>query len=282
MITVTNVSLRFGEQKLFEDVNLKFNPGNCYGVIGANGAGKSTFLKILSGEIGRANKREFTRNVAAIIKDFSELEIHKTEKPKVGIVGEILVKYHPTANNSIIDYLEREGVEVVCPDLYDFFLYCAFDNVYNYKKLSGSFLSMFFSDIFLKYSEELRDVVREALEGHPRIHAPIPFGELTKMAESFVSFGNQTGEGWLLTAEMLELIDSGAKNIVCMQPFACLPNHITGKGMVKELSDKFGANIVSIDYDPGLSEVNQMNRIKLMLSKAFKDFARENAQVSNS
>ncbi|NCC81232.1 MAG: 2-hydroxyglutaryl-CoA dehydratase [Clostridia bacterium] len=224
-------------------------------------------------------KKAFAENVKKIIADFSKLERVKIDKPKVGIVGEILVKYHPTANNSIIDYLESEGVEVVCPDLYDFFLYSAFDNIFNYKKLSGSFMSMFFSNLFIKYSEELRDIVRKELESHPFVHGPIKFKDLTKLVEPFVSFGNQTGEGWLLTAEMIELSESGAKNIVCMQPFACLPNHITGKGMVKELSERLGSNIVSIDYDPGLSEVNQINRIKLMLSKAFKEFKPEEEKV---
>ena len=224
-------------------------------------------------------KKMLSENVRNIVADFSKLERVKGEKPKVGIVGEILVKYHPTANNSIIDYLESEGAEVVCPDLYDFFLYSAFDNIFNYKKLSGSFKSMFFSNLFIKYSEELRDIVRKELENHPFVHGPIKFKDLTKLVEPFVSFGNQTGEGWLLTAEMIELTESGAKNIVCMQPFACLPNHITGKGMIKELSERLGSNIVSIDYDPGLSEVNQINRIKLMLSKAFKDFNQEEEKV---
>ncbi len=120
------------------------------------------------------------------------MERVKCEKPKGGIVGEILVKYHPTANNSLIDYLESEGAEVVCPDLYDFFLYSAFDNIFNYKKLSGSFKSMFFSNLFIKYSEELRDIVRKELENHPFVHGPIKFKDLTKLVEPFVSFGNQT------------------------------------------------------------------------------------------
>ncbi len=229
----------------------------------------------LSEEMPQLNKDLFKKNVSRIIDDFTALEIADEEKPKVGIVGEILVKYHPTANNSIIDYLEKEGAEVVCPDLFDFFLYCAHNQAYNYRHLSGSFMSMIFSDLFIDYAEKTRDIVRDALEGHPRFHGPIRFKKLVKMAKPFVSLGNQTGEGWLLTAEMAELVDYGAKNIVCMQPFACLPNHITGKGMVKELSERIDANIVSIDYDPGISEVNQMNRIKLMLSKAFKEKPKE-------
>jgi len=226
----------------------------------------------ISAELELDNKKIFRANVKKIIADFTGLERNKIEKPKVGIVGEILVKYHPTANNSIIEYLESEGTEVVCPDLFDFFLYSAFDKIYNYKKLSGgSYMSMFFSDFFIRYSEDIRDIVREELKDNPYVKGPHKFEELKKLVEPFVSFGNQSGEGWLLTAEMVELTKSGAKNIVCMQPFGCLPNHITGKGMVKELSERIGSNIVTIDYDPGLSEVNQINRIKLMLSRAFKD-----------
>ena len=222
-----------------------------------------------------ANRKVFRENVRAIIRDFYQLEREKIEKPKVGIVGEILVKYHPTANNSIIDFLESEGVEVVCPDLYDFFMYAAYVHVYNYKHLSGNFTGSTAANLFIKYSESVRDIVRKEMENFPYAHGPVKFEDLTQMVEPFVSFGHQTGEGWLLTAEMVELTLSGAKNIVCMQPFACLPNHITGKGMVKELSERIGSNIVTIDYDPGLSEVNQINRIKLMLSKAFKDFSQD-------
>ena len=227
----------------------------------------------------QTNRKVFTENVRAIIQDFYKLERIKAEKPKVGIVGEILVKYHPTANNSIIDFLESEGVEVVCPDLYDFFMYAAYDNVFNHQKMSGKFTPAAISNAFIKYSESMRDIVRRELKYYPYAHGPVKFKDLTAMVEPFVSFGNQTGEGWLLTAEMVELTLSGAKNIVCMQPFACLPNHITGKGMVKELSERLGSNIVTIDYDPGLSEVNQINRIKLMLSKAFKDFNQDEEPV---
>jgi len=213
----------------------------------------------------------FKRNIYQIVSDFDSLEINDVIKPKVGIVGEILVKFHPTANNNIVDIIEKEGAEAVVPDLLDFFLYCAYDANFKYYYLSGKFKDKVLKNAFIAFVEYYRKHLKEALRKSKRFYPPESIYKLAKGASEIVSLGNQTGEGWFLTAEMVELIEKDVKNIVCMQPFACLPNHVTGKGMIKELKRIYpGANIAAIDYDPGASDVNQLNRLKLMLSVAFK------------
>jgi predicted CoA-substrate-specific enzyme activase len=217
------------------------------------------------------NPITFKNNVHKLVEDFDNLEIYSVVKPKVGIVGEILVKFHPTANNNIVDIIEAEGAEAVMPDLLDFLLYCAYDGNFKYEYLAGTKKTRFAKNAFIGFLELYRKHAKSALSKSGRFTPPVTIYELAKGAAPIVSLGHQTGEGWFLTAEMVELIESGVKNIVCMQPFACLPNHVTGKGMIKELKRVYpGANIAAIDYDPGASEVNQLNRIKLMLAVAFK------------
>ena len=222
--------------------------------------------------VENGNKNEMNKLVKEIVKAFDTLEINDEVKPKVGIVGEILVKYHPTANNNIVDVLEKEGAEVVVPELLDFFLYCCYNSKFKNRYLSGSSIVKTGCDIAISYIESYRKVVIKELKNSERFGYPSSINNLAKKAANVVSLGNQTGEGWLLTGEMVELIESDVNNIVCIQPFACLPNHITGKGMIKALKSKYPlANIVAVDYDPGASEVNQLNRIKLMMSVAFKN-----------
>lgn len=222
--------------------------------------------------VENGNKNEMNKLVKEIVKAFDTLEINDEVKPKVGIVGEILVKYHPTANNNIVDVLEKEGAEVVVPELLDFFLYCCYNSKFKNRYLSGSSIVKTGCDIAISYIESYRKVVKKELQNSERFGYPSSINNLAKKAANIVSLGNQTGEGWLLTGEMVELIESDVNNIVCIQPFACLPNHITGKGMIKALKSKYPlANIVAVDYDPGASEVNQLNRIKLMMSVAFKN-----------
>ena len=222
--------------------------------------------------VENGNKNEMNKLVKEIVKAFDILEINDEVKPKVGIVGEILVKYHPTANNNIVDVLEKEGAEVVVPELLDFFLYCCYNSKFKNRYLSGSSIVKTGCDIAISYIESYRKVVIKELQNSERFGYPSSINNLAKKAANVVSLGNQTGEGWLLTGEMVELIESDVNNIVCIQPFACLPNHITGKGMIKALKYKYPlANIVAVDYDPGASEVNQLNRIKLMMSVAFKN-----------
>jgi predicted nucleotide-binding protein (sugar kinase/HSP70/actin superfamily) len=186
-------------------------------------------------------------------------------------VGEILVKFHPTANNEIIKIVEREGAEAVMPDFLDFFLYTAHTGSFKESHLSGTKKQKLVSRAVIHYIERYRKVMRSVLEESRRFEAPPRIEELEERTRPIISAGAIMGEGWFLTGEMIELIEEGADNVVCMQPFACLPNQITGKGMIKLLKKRYpGANIAAIDYDPGASEVNQLNRIKLMLSVAFK------------
>ncbi len=214
----------------------------------------------------------FRRNIRQIVEDFDNLELADVKKPRVGLVGEILVKFHPTANNNVVDLVEKEGAEAVMPDLIDFFLYCAYGAIYRRKYLSGPLLSDLASRLTIWGIELYRRYMKRVLAASERFEPPSDIYELARKASEVLSLGNCTGEGWFLTAEMIELIEQDAGNIVCMQPFACLPNHVTGKGMIKALKRKYpNANIVAVDYDPGASEVNQVNRIKLMLAAAFRN-----------
>jgi predicted nucleotide-binding protein (sugar kinase/HSP70/actin superfamily) len=219
-----------------------------------------------------ADRKVFKGIIREVVKEFENLELVNEIKPKVGLVGEILVKFHPTANNNVVSIVEAEGAEAVMPGFTDFLLYSAYGLDYKYKYLSGSKMSQVLGNVAIKIIEFYRLAYREALSGSYRFEAPKTIKEIAEGASSVVSLGHQTGEGWFLTGEMVELIQSGVKNIICMQPFACLPNHVTGKGMMKELKRVYpGTNIVAIDYDPGASEVNQLNRIKLMISTAFEN-----------
>jgi len=221
--------------------------------------------------------KDYIRNINNMVKDFDELEIdEELVKPKVGIVGEILVKYHPEANNNLVELLEKEGAEAVVTDLTDFLLYSAHNTTFKHEYLSKGLMPKLVGDIAVKYIEHYRKYAREALRKSSRFDEPMTIYELAREAEELITLGHQYGEGWLLTAEMLELIHRGVENIVCIQPFGCLPNHITGKGMIKAIRDRYPkANIVPIDYDSGASEVNQLNRIKLMLSNANQNIERK-------
>ena len=222
--------------------------------------------------VENGSMKEFKKNVYQIVKEFDELPLLDIKKPRVGLVGEILVKFHPTANNEIVKIIEEEGAEAVMPDLIDFFQYCFYNTQYEYEHYDASWKSAKLCNVAIKLVDFLRKDMIKALEASNRFDAPHPIDQIAKKASEVVSIGNQTGEGWFLTGEMIELIDEGAPNIVCMQPFACLPNHVTGKGVIKALRRKYPqSNIVAIDYDPGASETNQLNRIKLMLSTAFKN-----------
>ena len=197
------------------------------------------------------------------------LPITDERKPRVGVVGEILVKFHPVANNYLVDLLEAEGAEAVVPDLTDFILYTCYNANFKADYLGDSQKSKRTNNLIIRFLEWMRKDARKALEASKHFEPTAYIEDLANYANEIVSIGNQTGEGWFLTGEMLELIHQGAPNIVCTQPFACLPNHIVGKGVIKELRRKHPeANIVAIDYDPGASEVNQLNRIKLMLTTA--------------
>ena len=229
---------------------------------------RDRWIDITTSEDLNYSKKTFISNINRMIGEFNRLEITNEKKPKVGIVGEILVKYDPAANNHVAELLEKEGAEVVIPDLTDFMMYSFKNARAKAEKLSKSRLTAFICEMGISYIESYRKYIRMALEP-TRFIAPEKIEEIIEYAEKYVDLGNQYGEGWLLTGEMVELIESGVENIVCVQPFGCLPNHITGKGVIKAIRNSYDrANIIPIDYDASASEVNQFNRIKLMLSQA--------------
>ena len=221
----------------------------------------------------------FRKMCRQIIEDFDKVPITDEQKPRVGIVGEILVKFAPAANNHLVELLEHEGAEAVVPDLMDFMLYCFYNQIYKAAELGTSKKAAFLSRSGIEAIELLRAPARKAFEKSRHFTPPVRIDTLADYAKSIVSIGNQTGEGWFLTGEMVELIHGGVNNIVCTQPFGCLPNHVVGKGVIKELRKQYPlSNIVAIDYDPGASEVNQLNRIKLMLSTAQKNLKKGTAE----
>lgn len=218
----------------------------------------------------------FRKMCRQIIRDFDAIEITDQKKPRVGVVGEILVKFLPAANNYLVELLESEGAEAVVPDLLDFMFYCFYNQIYKAQELGTSKKAARISALGIRAMEFVRGAAADELAKSKHFTPPAKIQDLVHYAESIVSIGNQTGEGWFLTGEMLELIHSGASNIVCTQPFGCLPNHVVGKGVIKAIRREYPqSNIVAIDYDPGASEVNQLNRIKLMLSTAYKNMDRD-------
>ena len=222
---------------------------------------------------GYPSRGKFKKLCRDIIEDFDQnIAITDVKKPRVGIVGEILVKFLPAANNYLVELLESEGAEAVVPDLLDFLLYSFYNQNFKSEKLGFARSKAIIGNIGIRILEWMRKPATEMFKKSRRFTPPARIQELGRMASEIVSLGNQTGEGWFLTGEMLELIHSGAPNIVCTQPFACLPNHVVGKGVIKELRRRYPqSNVVAIDFDPGASEVNQLNRIKLMLSTAHKN-----------
>ena len=225
---------------------------------------------------GYPSRRRFNRLCKEIIEDFdNNIKLLDVKKPRVGVVGEILVKFLPAANNHLVELLESEGAEAVVPDLLDFLLYSFYNQNFKVEKLGFEKSKARIGNLGIKFLEWLRKPATNAFAASKNFDPPTRIQDLGKMASEIVSLGNQTGEGWFLTGEMLELIQNGAPNIVCTQPFACLPNHVVGKGVIKELRRLHPeSNIVAIDFDPGASEVNQLNRLKLMLSTANKNLAK--------
>ena len=227
--------------------------------------------------LNRSREFSYSDVCRGIVREFDELPIDETiKKPRVGIVGEILVKYMPLANNRLVELLEKEGAEAVVPDLIDFLNYSFFNSDYKHKYLGKSWAFSVIAKVGVEAVTRLRKAATEALQKSKRFSPSSAIAEKAELAKKFLSLGNQYGEGWFLTGEMADFLTSGINNIVCIQPFACLPNHVVGKGVIKALKKAYpGANIVAVDYDPGASEVNQLNRIKLMLSSAKRKLAGE-------
>lgn len=225
----------------------------------------------LKAELKYLSRKRYKKNIYEIVRDFDNLPVVNTIKPRVGLVGEILVKYHPVANNFAVDLLEQEGAEAVVPDLMHFVLYTMDSDNSRKELLTVSKKAHFFKNLVIKFVEWMQKPYLQAITD-TKFGTFSKISEMRKLVDGIVSTGNIAGEGWFLSAEMLELIHTGVTNIVCMQPFACLPNHVTGKGIIGELRRRNPlSNIVAVDFDPGASEVNQVNRIKLMLSQAFKN-----------
>ncbi len=214
---------------------------------------------------------QFKKNLDNIVKDFSEIAVTAEQKIKVGVVGEILVKFSPFANNHIIDFIESEGGEARTSSLMSFVNYCIYSDKFIQERFYGK-LAGIKAKAALAVTGFYTGFVNRALSRSERFKQEDFIGKIADKTSKYISIGHQSGEGWFLLGEMIEFIEYGVPNIVCVQPFGCLPNHITGKGMIKKLKEEYShSNIVSIDYDPAYSEVNQINRIKLMLSVAKKN-----------
>ncbi len=229
------------------------------------------WIEKASAVIRAGDRLAYERDIEDMADDFASLDLAEPTRPKVGIVGEILLNFHPEANNYCIEVVEAEGGQAVLPELTDFFLYCLYDDVFRADSLAGSRWKKWVALWMIRMVEGYRAPMRQALARHPRFGHLNSFKDLKRSGQAIVSLGNQYGEGWYLTADMALMIERGIPNILCLQPFGCLPNHITGKGVVKELKRRYRqANLVAVDYDPGTSEVNQLNRIKLMMSVALR------------
>ena len=215
-------------------------------------------------------KKDIQRYMEQIAADFAKIEIvGERNKPRVGIVGEIYVKYAPLGNNNLEQFLLDEGCEPVVPGLTDFMLFKINNRVVDVDIYHGNKLKKLVASLFQKYVEGLQKIMIDAVETQPTFRPMGSFSDLQRIIKGYLGYGNKMGEGWLLTAEMLELILTGTNNIVCTQPFGCLPNHVVGKGMIRRLKDDYpDSNIVAIDYDPGATKINQENRIKLMIANA--------------
>ena len=225
--------------------------------------------------------RKVKENYKAIIADFAKIPMVKTDRPKVGIVGEIFVKYSPLANNDLERFLIKEGAEVVVPGLIDFCLYCIYNSIMDYK-LYGKNKKTYpvWKFAFWLFNKKKNDISR-LIKEEGTFDGWTEFDKIIDIASGVISLAVKMGEGWLLTSEMVELAESGCANIVCTQPFGCLPNHICGKGMMKPLKEILpDINIVAIDYDAGASRVNQENRLKLMLSNARRIAAKNNDSIT--
>ena len=215
-------------------------------------------------------KKNFKNNIINIIKEFKDIPMIDVYKPKVGLVGELLVKFNPIANNDIVNMLENEGVEVVHNDLLSLFLSSAKNQIFNYKYLDGKYISKLKGEITIKLIEKYQKIYIEALKNSKFFYVTEKIDEVANNASKIISLGNQSGEGWKLPGEIMELEKWGVNNVVCMQPFGCLPSHSVARGTIKSLKKiNSKLNIVTIEYDPGSSQVNQNNRIKLMLASAF-------------
>ena len=234
--------------------------------------------------VQKSSMKEFKNSIYAMVDDFEKIELDTSvEKPKVGIVGEVLIKYHPFGNNFVVDKLEQEGAEVILPDFMGFVKFIATHKItFNQLIKTGNLKASIFKTAIKLIDLLEKDVVIALKKSKKEYLLPCNIWELENKVKDILSIGNQTGEGWFLTAEMIEYIEHGIPNIVCVQPFACLPNHVVGKGVIKTIRSKYpDANISPIDYDPGASETNQTNRLKLLMTVAKDNLKLKNNQKNS-
>ena len=225
------------------------------------------------------SRREMRENLSAITADFDAIPRSEEKKTRVGIVGEIYVKYSSLGNNGLEAFLRTQDCEYMLPGIMAFILFKIDNRIEDIHLYGGNLFKLWFCQIFLRYVESMEKILIDAVKAHPRFVPPSPYQHIRSLVDGVIGHGSKMGEGWLLTAEMLELAENGYENIVCAQPFGCLPNHINGKGMIRRLTEVHpGINIVPIDYDLSATKVNQENRIRLMLAVARDEDAKRLAQ----
>lgn len=239
---------------------------------GATDALVKTWIEHLTEEYGNPKNLKYKRvkrNMELIAADFAALKLRTENRVKVGVVGEIYIKYAALGNNNLEAFLASEGVEVVVPGLLDFVIFKADNRVEDIKIYGGNPLKKAVFNQVVRICEKRQKEMIEIVKGITKFRPPTPYEHTKELVRGYLGYGNKMGEGWLLTGEMLELVHSGVHNVVCAQPFGCLPNHVVGKGMIRKIKENLPeANIVAIDYDPGATRINQENRIKLMLANA--------------
>ena len=221
--------------------------------------------------------KKIRKNIINVAQDFANIECIRTPKLKVGIVGEIYVKYSPLGNNSLEKFLKEQDCEINVPGILGFILFKIDNRIEDNKLYGGGKIKKLFCKILMSYCLKAEKILIDVTNKYDVFYNYSPYYHLKSLVKDVVGYGDKMGEGWLLTAEMMELTESGYGNIVCTQPFGCLPNHINGKGMIRRINELMpNANIVAVDYDAGAVKVNQENRIKLMLS-----IGREKLQIKN-
>ena len=235
------------------------------------------------GFVKKSSNKEFKQSIYDMVNAFEKIELDTSvKKPKVGIVGEVLIKYHPFGNNFVADLLEKEGAEVILPDFMGFVKFMATHKITFNRLLNTNKTSAKVCKLIIKLIDILEKDTKIALANSKKGYLPpCDIWHLEEKVKDVLSIGNQTGEGWFLTAEMIEYIEHDIPNIVCVQPFACLPNHVVGKGVIKTIREQYPyANISPVDYDPGASEANQANRIKLMMAVAKDNLVMQEKEIN--
>ena len=223
--------------------------------------------------------REMRENLRQIVNEFDAIERSSEPKTKVGIVGEIYVKYSSLGNNGLEEFLRKQDCEYMLPGIMGFILFKIDNRIEDIRLYGGNIFKLIFCRLFLRYCQRMERILIDAFKGHDRFVPPTQYSHIKSLVKGVIGYGSKMGEGWLLTAEMLELAENGYENIVCTQPFGCLPNHINGKGMIRRLTEVHpGINIVPIDYDLSATKVNQENRIRLMLAVAHDQEAKKQQQ----